>query len=504
MIFFLLSAEIFFIFFIIYLFLYFLIILFKMLNQKNFNKYNVFLFFKILCFLSFISFFQLKINNPVTLQFFFDLFFYSTNLMVFIQSTFSVLFIIFFLFFSKIEKDYLYFFEILFLILNIFFLSNLIFIVNDFFFFFILFEGISLSIYILSMISLSSLKTAEAGLKYFLYGVFVSIFLLISILGLYYLYGTVIISKIILFQEQDFFNNFIFNMYINKYIYFISIFFFFCCLLFKIGIVPFHLQVIDMYSSIIFSIFFFFMIITKFLSCVLLFKSVFIQFKFNNFYYFIFFFFCGFSSIIISSFGVLYEINIRRILAQSSINHMGFLCLLCLSGSVLNIISYLFYLYIYLCILIFFFIGQFFIKQENIYFETLFDLSYIFKISKILGFFFCFIFFMMAGLPPFLGFQIKWVVFQSFSLQFNFFFYLKFILLFLLLLFNIINIYIYLRFIMFLFSDTFGFLFLKNKFLILFNFLFLFNYISLQFCKFLFNYIFQYIFNMLIYSNFIL
>lgn len=109
------------------------------------------------------------------------------------------------------------------------------------FFFFILFEGISLSIYILAMISLSSLKTAEAGLKYFLYGVFVSIFLLISFLGLYYLFGTLNISKILLFQEQDFFNNFIFNNSFNKYIYFNSVFFIFCCLFFKIGIVPFHL-----------------------------------------------------------------------------------------------------------------------------------------------------------------------------------------------------------------------------------------------------------------------
>lgn len=372
-----------------------------------------------------------------------------------------------------------------------------------FFFFYILSEGISLSIYILAMISLSSLKTAEAGLKYFLYGIFVSIFLLLSILGLYYLYGTSNISKIILFQEQDFFNDFIFNKYLNKYIYFSVIFFFFCCLLFKIGLVPFHLQVVEVYSSVILSIFQFFMIITKYLFCLLLFKAVFFQFKFNIVFYFEFFFFCGLFSILISSIGILNEINLKKILAQSSINHMGFLILLCSSGLLINMINYILYLYIYLLLLIFFLSIYLLIKQNNFSFETLQDLSYIFNISKIVGFCFCFIFFMISGLPPFIGFQIKQLVFQSVSLTFNYYFFFKFSLLFILLILNVVNIYVYLRFIIFLFSENFGFLFIKKSLLGFFFFISFINFLGLYICKFLFDLLFQYFFNLLIFSNFL-
>ena len=424
--------------------------------------------------------------------------------MVFFQKSFIFLFIIYFFILSILKKDFFYFFEIIFLILNICFLGNLIFIVNDFFFFFVLFEGISLSIYILALVSLTSLKTAEAGLKYFLYGVFVSIFLLISFLGLFYLFGTLNISKIILFQEQDFFNNFIlFQNKFNNYIYFNSIFLIFCCLFFKIGLVPFHLQVIDVYSNVLVSIFFLFMIITKFLFCILLFKAVFFQFKFTLIFYFDFFVFFGILSIFISSIGIINEIYIRRILAQSSINHMGFLLLFCTSNIILNLINFLIYLYIYIFILVLFFFGFFFIKQSKYNFETLFDLSALSNISKFLMFYFIFIFFMMSGLPPFTGFQIKQLVFQSFNLYSCNIIFFKFFVLFFILILNVINIYIYLRFIIYLCSESSSYFILKQKQQILLSFLSFFNYFSLVLILKLHLYLFNYIFSLFCLYSFV-
>lgn len=83
---------------------------------------------------------------------------------------------------------------------------------------------------------------------------------------------------------------------------------------------------------------------------------------------------------------------------------MGFLLLFCTSPLLLNVINFLIYLYVYLFILILFFIGFNFIKQEKYNFETLFDLSGFFNISKFFMLYFSIIFLMMSGLPPFIGF----------------------------------------------------------------------------------------------------
>lgn len=469
-----------------------------------YSKYDIFPFFKISCFLLCLSFLYLKYSTIVELQSIFDGFFYSTSFMVFGQIVLGLFGLSFFFLFSILNRDFIYFFEIFFLSLNVLQLANILFIVNDFFVFFIIFEGISLSIYILATVNLSSLKTSEAGLKYFLYGVFVSIFLFISLLCFYSLYGTLNISKIILFQEQDFFNNFSFNLYINKYIYMLGIFLFISCLLFKLGVVPFHIQVIDVYSSVSLSMCFFFMIIIKFIFCFILFKSIFFQFKYVSFFYFYFFSFCSFFSIVISSIGALYEINLRRLLAQSSINHIGFLLFLCISINVINMIIFFVYLIVYLSLLVLFMYIYVKIYELNINFETLFDLMYLFKGSVFLGFSFSFIFLMIAGLPPFLGFQIKQLVFFSLSIQVNYLIFFKQFFLFFLLVINTINIYIYLRFVIYLFSEINFMFFFTSTFIGIFSIFIFINIFGFLFCIFLFDFLYNLIFNQLINSFYIL
>lgn len=101
---------------------------------------------------------------------------------------------------------------------------------------------------------------------------------------------------------------------------------------------------------------------------------------------------------------------------------MGFLILLCTSGLLINLINFILYLYIYIILLIFFLFIYLFVKQYNFNFETLYDLLYVFNFSRYIGFSFCFIFFMISGLPPFIGFYIKWLIFYSISLTFILFF----------------------------------------------------------------------------------
>lgn len=132
---FLIIAEIFFLINIIFLFLYFLYILVVNLHDKNIFKYKIYCYFKIYVFFSCLSFFYLKLSNPMYQYVLFDLALYNTRLFTFFECGFILLFVIYFFFFNIFNKDFLYFFEIIFLILNICLLGDLIFFVNDFFFF---------------------------------------------------------------------------------------------------------------------------------------------------------------------------------------------------------------------------------------------------------------------------------------------------------------------------------------------------------------------------------
>lgn len=146
---------------------------------------------------------------------------------------------------------------------------------------------------------------------------------------------------------------------------------------------------------------------------------------FHNFYLFIIRI-----SIILGSLGGLNQISIRKILAFSSINHIGWI----LAALIFNEIIWNFYFIVYTLInfsLIFLF-NNFKIFYINQLF-SLFITSYLIKFIFIINFL------SLGGLPPFLGFIPKWIVIQSLS-SLN-----QFILIFIIITITLITLYFYLR-----------------------------------------------------------
>nr|YP_010225777.1 NADH dehydrogenase subunit 2 [Propsilocerus sinicus]UDD74654.1 NADH dehydrogenase subunit 2 [Propsilocerus sinicus] len=120
-----------------------------------------------------------------------------------------------------------------------------------------------------------------------------------------------------------------------------------------------------------------------------------------NFY---FFYFIIMSSIIIGSLGGLNQTSLRKLMAFSSINHLGWL----ISGMLYseNLWMTYFVFYSFLSISVIFLLNNF--KIFN-----LMQMFSFFKFNPSVKFFLFMPFLSLGGLPPFVGFFPKWIIIQS-------------------------------------------------------------------------------------------
>lgn len=155
--------------------------------------------------------------------------------------------------------------------------------------------------------------------------------------------------------------------------------------------------------------------------------------------------FCGFLSITVGLIGSFGSKNIKQIFAYSSILHNGFILFCLFKLTIFSLVCFFIYLISYNLLLLYFFLLFCLCKQKYYYFIEITDLvffnSYYFLIFQLI-----FLFLSFSGIPPFLGFFIKiLVLFNLLMLKVNNFFFIL-----LLLIINILNIYIYLRFIIYM------------------------------------------------------
>nr|QRW36293.1 NADH dehydrogenase subunit 2 [Graptodytes varius] len=133
-------------------------------------------------------------------------------------------------------------------------------------------------------------------------------------------------------------------------------------------------------------------------------------------------------SSMIGSIGGLNQINLKKILAYSSINHIGWM----LSSFLINEMMWFLYFFIYsfINLTIIHMFNKFNINMLKQMFMSIND----YKIN----FFMILNFLSLGGLPPFLGFLPKWMIIQN--LSYNFFF-----LIFFMIMMTLITLYFYIR-----------------------------------------------------------
>lgn len=285
---------------------------------------------------------------------------------------------------------------------------------NDFLSLYMGIELQSLGLYILATLKQNSIYATEAGLKYFILGALASCLLILGISIIYSFTGLFIFNEL---------NLFLYNINEFYYIIFIGFLLVLISFLFKIGSVPFHIWLPDVYEGVATIITAFFALVPKIVIFNLIIKIIFIiknyvQLEINNILVI-----SSILSIIIGSIGAIYQVTLKRLLSYSAIGHTGFLLL---SNSIFNIegfISFIFYIIIYIIITlnIFSIILQIQQKNSGTSIKYINNLINVYKNNIILGTSFILVLFALAGIPPLSGFFSKLYLFIALLIKGNLF-----------------------------------------------------------------------------------
>jgi len=259
----------------------------------------------------------------------------------------------------------------------------------------------SLSLYILASFKKNDEKSTEAGLKYFVLSALASGLLLYGFSLIYGFTGSTNFELISKNLNED-----------NAGAVF-GIVFVIVGLAFKISVVPFHMWTPDVYEGAPTSVTSFFALVPKIAGI-----AVFIRFMYVPFFNIInqwqtIIIFLSIASMILGAVAAIGQTNIKRLMAYSSIGHMGYALAGIATGTNEGVQSTIVYLTIYLVMSLGTFACIFMMKRENIFYENINDLSGLSKNHPMIALCFLVMLFSLAGIPPLAGFFAKFYIFMS-------------------------------------------------------------------------------------------
>ena len=184
-------------------------------------------------------------------------------------------------------------------------------------------------------------------------------------------------------------------------------------LAFKVSAVPFHMWTPDVYQGSPSSVTSFFAVVPKVAGIAILIRFVQIPFEqlidqWKNILVFM-----ALASMILGAVAAIGQTNIKRLIAYSSIGHIGYALAGISTGTVTGYSSSITYMSIYVIMNLGVFSCIFLMKKNGKYCEDIKDLAGISKQNPLLAISFLIIMFSLAGIPPLAGFFAKFYVFMS-------------------------------------------------------------------------------------------
>ena len=272
---------------------------------------------------------------------------------------------------------------------------------NDLILFYLGLELQSLSLYILASIDRDNLRSTESGIKYFVLSALSSGLLLY---GCSLLYGFTGSTNFELIADQ-----------LNKEnagaVF--AMVFILVGLAFKVSAVPFHMWTPDVYEGAPTSITSYFAVVPKVAGLALLIKFMFVPFSNILLEWQTIIIFISIASMILGAVAAMIQKNIKRLLAYSSIGHIGYALAGVATGAISGYQSAIVYISIYVIMNIGAFSCLYLLKKDGQYKENISDLSGISKKHPLLAISFLIILFSLAGVPPLGGFFAKFYVFVA-------------------------------------------------------------------------------------------
>ena len=270
---------------------------------------------------------------------------------------------------------------------------------NDLILFYLGLELQSLSLYILASLDRDNLKSNEAGLKYFILSSLASGLLLY---GCSILYG---------FSGSTNFEVISLNTNIENIGTVFAMVFILVGLAFKVSAVPFHMWTPDVYEGAPTSVTSFFAVVPKIAGIAVFIRFMQIPFSEILAQWQPILIFISLASMILGAVAAIGQSNIKRLIAYSSIGHIGFALAGISTGTVSGYSSSITYISIYVVMNLGMFACIFLMRREGKYCENLNDLSGISKHHPILSISLLIILFSLAGIPPLAGFFAKFYIF---------------------------------------------------------------------------------------------
>ena len=272
---------------------------------------------------------------------------------------------------------------------------------NDIILFYLGLELQSLSLYILASIDRDNLKSSESGIKYFVLSALSSGLLLYGCSLLYGFTGTTNFDLIAGELGKE-----------NTGAVFAMVFIL-VGLAFKVSAVPFHMWTPDVYEGAPTSITSYFAVVPKVAGLAVLIKFMFIPFSKILMEWQTIIIFISIASMILGAVAAIGQKNIKRLLAYSSIGHIGYALAGVATGVISGYESAIVYISIYVVMNLGAFSCLYLLKKDGEYKENISDLSGISKKHPILAISFLVILFSLAGIPPLGGFFAKFYVFTA-------------------------------------------------------------------------------------------
>jgi NADH-quinone oxidoreductase subunit N len=261
----------------------------------------------------------------------------------------------------------------------------------------------SLALYVLAAFNRESVRSSEAGLKYFVLGSLSSGMMLYGISMIYGFTGTMDFADVAHVIKSS-------GVPIGLTF---GLVFLIAGLAFKISAVPFHMWTPDVYEGSPTPITAFLATASKVASLALVLRAIVVPFPdaFHQWQQIVIF--ISVLSMALGAFAAIGQTNIKRLMAYSSIGHMGYALLGLAAGTQLGLRGVLFYLAFYSLTNIGVFACVQAMRRNGKAVEDIYDLAGLARMQPKLAFAFATMMLSLSGLPPLAGIVAKAFIFLA-------------------------------------------------------------------------------------------
>ena len=268
-------------------------------------------------------------------------------------------------------------------------------------------EILSLSLYTLIAIARERAGAVEAALKYFVLGAIASGLLLYGMSMIYGISGSLNINEIANFASSSTLDSR--EALITNF----GLVFLVIGIAFKLGAVPFHNWVPDVYQGSPTSVTMFLSTVPKIAAVAMLVRILVDGLGAMQPYWSDLFMVLAILSIALGSVVALIQTNIKRMLAYSTISHIGFIMLGFVTGVITGYGAAVFYVLVYVLMSLAAFGMIILLNKQGFEADQISDFKGLSKHSPWFALMMLVIMLSMAGVPPFIGFYSKLFILQQ-------------------------------------------------------------------------------------------